>query len=172
MIWQDAIYRDKTAYDFIALTPIAWGWMFGAGILALKYFSAIQRVISFLPLAIIPLAVLMPTGTGPFFGSAGNRLGLIYFALYVAIVLWCAFGTSVRRLNFDLSFGIYIWHMPVINLLLVFAVPSLPITLLVTFSIAALSWFLVERPALRLKRHSLRALVETEVVGARQSATR
>jgi len=171
-IWQNAVYRDKTAYDFIALTPLAWGWMFGAGILAVKHFSTVRRSMKFLPLAILPLAALVFVGAGPFFGSAGNRLGLVYFALYVAVVLWCAFGTPFLRFNFDLSFGAYVWHMPVINLLLVLAVPSLPLALFLTFSIAALSWLLVERPALRLKRRSLKPVTKAEPVVVRQRATR
>ena len=167
-IWQDAIYRGKTVYDFIALTPIAWGWMFGAGMLAVKHFSLIRRSIRFLPLAILPLATLMLVGTGPFLGSAGNRLGLVYFALYMAVVLWCAFGTPFLPLKFDLSFGTYVWHMPVINLLLVLAVPSLSLVLFLTFSIATLSWLLIERPALRLKRHSLKPIAKAETVLVRQ----
>lgn len=172
MIWQDAVYRDKTAYDFIALTPIAWGWMFGAGILTVKHFSTIQRGIRFLPLAILPLVVLILVGTGPVFGSTGNRLGVVYFAFYVTVVFWVAFGTPFLRLNFDLSFGTYVWHMPVINLLLVLALPSLPLALFLTFSMAALSWFLVERPALSLKRHSLRPMTKTETIVAQQPVTR
>ena len=64
----------------------------------------------------------------------------------------------------DLSFGTYVWHMPVVNLL-IFAgakswdVPGTAMVLLVivtTLSVAAASWWMVERPALKRKKYSLR----------------
>ena len=54
----------------------------------------------------------------------------------------------------DFSYGLYLYHMPIANALLVAKVPpglSVPIYLLFSFVIAALSWFLVEKPALSLK---------------------
>lgn len=152
------VYRNKTAYDLIALTPVAWGWMFFSGILALKYFAQIQRWLKFLPLLAIPGGAMAALGDGPMFGSVGNRLGLLYFACYVGLVLWFAFSTRCVRLSFDLSYGCYVWHMPIINLLLVLAIPSLALAIGSTVAMAVLSWFLVERPALRLKRQSLKSL--------------
>ncbi|MDQ0042688.1 acyltransferase family protein [Variovorax boronicumulans] len=169
---QTAIYREKSFYDLIALTPIAWGWMFGAGILAVKHFSAIQRHMRLLPLAVVPLVGLMFVGSGALFGSSGNRLGLVYFLLYAALVLWCAFGTPFRGLRIDLSYGAYVWHMPVINLLLVLSMPSLPVALLLTLMMACLSWFLIERPSLRLKRSSLKPLSGDEITVPQPSVER
>lgn len=164
-IWTSPFYRDKTIYDLIALTPIAWGWMFGFGILAEKHFDWIQRKLRYLPLAAVPLIAMMAVGEGVLFGSTGNRLGLFYFVCYVALITWFAFGTPVVRLKADLSYGAYIWHMPIINLLLVLAMPSaIPLTLFLTFAAASASWFLVERPALRLKKRSL--LTEHEPLAA------
>jgi peptidoglycan/LPS O-acetylase OafA/YrhL len=161
MVWTDKVYREKTFYDVIALTPVAWGWMFGFGILAVKHFDFIRRWRKYLPLAIIPLAVMMSVGGGgPFFGKSANRLGLFYFASYVALMLWLAFDTPFIRLKFDLSYGIYVWHMPMINLLLVLCLPSVPLAFALTFGIAAISCFLVERPALKLKRYSLKPVQE------------
>lgn len=155
MIWNEAIYRDKTFYDFIALTPIAWGWMFAFGILAVKHFDLVQRWIKYFPVFLVPLAAMMFFGDGPVFASAGNRLGIFYFSCYTGLVLWLAFATPFVRLKFDLSYGSYVWHMPVINMLLVLSIPSVPLAIVMTFMIASLSWFLIEKPALKLKRQSL-----------------
>jgi len=74
-------------------------------------------------------------------------------------VLWFAFATPPVRLKFDLSYGIYVWHMPVINLLLVLGVPrAAPLAFALTLAISALSWVLVEKPALKLKRQSLKPI--------------
>lgn len=71
----------------------------------------------------------------------------------------------------DLSFGTYIWHMPVINLLIWAGAADGPLedTALIgvviasTAGCALLSWHLVERPALRLKRYSSRVERVAEV---------
>ena len=165
--WQ--FYRDKTLYDAIALTPIAWGWMFGFGILAVKHFALLRPLLRYLPIAVIPMGLMILFGEGVIFGAAGNRLGVAYFATYVAMVLWVAFATPYLRLSFDLSYGVYVWHMPIINLLIVLAIPTLPAfagAVLLTFAIAAFSWFLVEKPALKLKRRSLKPIESAGVAEA------
>lgn len=85
------------------------------------------------------------------------------------LVYWLAYhgGGALRRVTDrlgDLSFGVYIWHMPVINLLLWagfdgLALPGTAAVLVVvalTACCALLSWHLVEKPALRLKSYSSR----------------
>ncbi|MBS1717055.1 MAG: acyltransferase [Armatimonadetes bacterium] len=67
----------------------------------------------------------------------------------------------------DLSYGIYIWHSPIIFAMVV--MPSIgremvliPCALAATALAAALSWFLVEKPALRLKKSAQRRKLEPE----------
>ena len=151
------VVRDKTIFDVLALTPIVWGWMFGVGMLAVKHFAWLQRNMRMLPLAIIPLSFLIWLGIDahPIVGSLGNHVGIIYFFAYICLVIWLAFGTPFVHLGADLSYGTYVWHMPVINLLLILATPNLPLALVLTLGIACLSWFVVEKPALAKKRKSL-----------------
>jgi peptidoglycan/LPS O-acetylase OafA/YrhL len=152
------VYREKTANDVLALTPLVWGWMFGFGILAAKYYEYISRWRAWIPVAAVPLILMMHYGGGPLFASTGNRLGLFYFAAYAALIFWCAFAIPGPKLTFDLSYGVYIWHMPIINALLLYSVPSASVAFLLTIAAATLSWFLVEKPSLRLKRRSLKPL--------------
>jgi len=156
LVWTAAIYKSKTVYDFLELTPIVWGWMFAAGILAVKHFDHIQRWIKYFPWLVVPMTVMILLGDGILFSSSGNRLGLVYFGCYLGLVLWFAFVTPFVRLTFDLSYGVYVWHMPVINLLLVLAIPNASWAIAMTFVIATLSWSLVEKPALKLKHRSLK----------------
>lgn len=155
-IWNEKVYQDKSLYDIVALTPVAWGWMFGFGILAAKHFPLVRRGLRHFPWAAVPMLAMIQFGSGSLFGSEGNRLGVVYFSCYVAIVLWLSFATPYVRLTFDLSYGSYIWHLPVINLLLVLGIHSAGLSILLTFAMAALSWLCVEKPALRLKRSSLK----------------
>ena len=45
--------------------------------------------------------------------------------------------------------------MPIINLLLVLALPQFAVAVVLTIAVAGASWFLIEKPALRLKRKSM-----------------
>lgn len=156
----------QTLYDAVALTPVAWGWMFGFGMLAVRNFERLARLIRFLPLAILPMLLMIWVGDGPLFGTEGNRLGLVYFACYTAVITWLAFGTPFLRLQPDFSYGAYVWHMPIINLLLVLALPyALPTAFAATAITAALSWYLVERPALSLKRRSIHPVSDLQGEG-------
>ena len=152
------IDRDKTIYDFIGLTPIVWGWMFAMGILAVKHFENIRCWLRYAPLLIAPMIVMALFSEGLFFGSSGNRLGLAYFFCYAGLILWLAFSTPYVPLKADVSYGAYVWHMPVINLLLVLGIQNAWMAILLTFLIATISWIFVEKPALRLKRQSLKAV--------------
>lgn len=56
--------------------------------------------------------------------------------------------------GFDLSYGIYVFHMPIANALLVSGVSkalSVPAYLFGVYALACLSWLYVEKPALALK---------------------
>jgi peptidoglycan/LPS O-acetylase OafA/YrhL len=72
-------------------------------------------------------------------------------------VLWIAFALPKVSLTFDLSYGLYVWHMPVINLFIVLGIQSISAAIGLSFVLAILSWFLVEKPMLKLKKYSLRA---------------
>ncbi|MEJ6002164.1 acyltransferase family protein [Paucibacter soli] len=60
----------------------------------------------------------------------------------------------------DISYGVYIYHMPVINLLVFHDKVGTPWTVVaactITVALALASWRLIERPALRLKKLALR----------------
>ncbi|MDI9569691.1 MAG: acyltransferase [Pseudomonadota bacterium] len=158
LVFTTQIYREKTLYDIIGLTPLVWGWMFATGILAVKHFARLQRWLPYMPWLIIPILLMIffrDALNGLLFGCSGNKLGLIYFTCYIGMVLWFAFVVPSVRLRFDLSYGAYIWHMPVINILLVLNEPRTLLSLVLTYLFATISWFLVERPALKLKRQSL-----------------
>jgi peptidoglycan/LPS O-acetylase OafA/YrhL len=158
LLLSNDVYRQKSIFDLLALTPLVWGWMFGFGILTAKYYKDIECFIKFLPILFVPLVIMILFGEGLLFKPDGNRLGLFYFICYVGLILWFAFGISFVKLPFDLSYGAYIWHAPIINLLLIMKLPSLPIAILMTLIIAAFSWYFIEKPVLKLKLKSMRPI--------------
>ncbi len=146
----------KPLFEYLYITPILWGWMFGLGILSFKHWASIAPLIRYMPLLLIPmLAMLASGGDGLLFNGHGQRMGMFYFLCYSGMILWLAFGLRPVLLPFDISYGTYIWHMPVINLLLVLKLSSVVLAFALTIAIASAWWFLIERPFLRLKRRTL-----------------
>ncbi|NTU52619.1 MAG: acyltransferase [Chlorobiaceae bacterium] len=151
------VYRDRTVYDILALTPVVWGWMFGFGILAVRYFHVYRTSLKYFYIAFPFMLFMMKYSHKNFLlNTQGNTLGLLYFLCYITLILWISFGLRYVKLPFDFSYGVYIWHMPVINFLLVISIKNLLLATVMTFCISIFSWFFIEKPALRLKKHSLK----------------
>jgi peptidoglycan/LPS O-acetylase OafA/YrhL len=93
----------------------------------------------------------------------GNKVNPIGYALMVVIVIKLAYinpSLSDRILGRnDISYGVYIYHSPIINYILHIYGPGevqFISVILGTLLLALLSWFLIERPTLRLKSNALR----------------
>lgn len=81
---------------------------------------------------------------------------LPYFATLCYATLWLAFVPRLPVLRHDLSYGLYLYGWPSAQLVQLYA-PGGPLhnmawATLLALLLAAASWFLVERPALRLKK--------------------
>lgn len=151
------IALGKSTYDFMNLTPIVWGWMFILGIYAYKYLRQVNRYSKYFYLASLPMFALAAVNDdGVLFASYGNRLGIIYMVLYCLLIIFLAFETRPVKINFDISYGVYIWHMVVLN----FAITlNLDLNFIssatLTIAIALTSWYFIEKPSLRLKTTSI-----------------
>lgn len=149
----------------VSFPPWLYMFMLGAW---LSTAPAWQARLVRMPLAAL-LAGYLVVGLG---GAAlgwrvtGNELNPVSYVVLAALIFRLAFtrpGTSQRLLGHnDVSYGIYIYHMPFINLLVYLGWSGQPAYVALacgaTAVLAVLSWMLVERPALRLKRQALRKL--------------
>jgi hypothetical protein len=94
-----------------------------------------------------------------------DRFNLAMGFVFAYVALWAGFAIPLRWER-DLSYGTYIYAFPITRALAALGATSvghLPFTVLAlaaTLSAAAVSWVVVERPALGLKR-----LVPTSAVG-------
>lgn len=96
-------------------------------------------------------------------GATGNLLNVVSILLLSGLAIAVAFSDkslASRTIgNTDISYGVYIYHMPVVNFLLAHAIAGtigVVLALAVTVAIASASWHLVEKPALRFKHYTLK----------------
>lgn len=95
--------------------------------------------------------------------NASNGINPVSFVLLALIILKIAkvrlpipAGVLGYFERTDFSYGLYLYHMPLLNLLLVLALflplANIGVLVAITFMAAAASWYLIERPALSHKR--------------------
>lgn len=151
----------------IGLSPLPWVGMFCCGIMAQRHLDRIHALVAgrlpWFALAFCALALLswyLPAY--PLLRGTSNSMGIINYAALSLMILSAAYtrpdlAEKVLQRN-DISYGVYIFHMPVINVFLQNRIMGWPgfacaITLAVGF--AGLSWILVEKPALGLRHWAL-----------------
>lgn len=147
----------KTTFDVLRYFLV----FFGTGVAAFVF----ARWIPVTGLLLVPFAALSWAAIGTRFAEPALALSLGYGAIWLASF---TFGPMRAYSNEnDYSYGVYIYSLPVTQVLLQ-AIPGLnlfsliTLTLAITLVLAFLSWELVERPALALKRRSAAKLVDAE----------
>jgi peptidoglycan/LPS O-acetylase OafA/YrhL len=126
---------------------------FLAGSVLLRYGNRIPLTGPVAGLAMVMLAVTIATHTVNIFGA----LPVAYLCLWTATVL----SGRLRKVGSrnDLSYGVYIYGFPVQQLLFLAGANSLGplvftgLACVAVLPFAALSWLLVERPAMRMKTY-------------------
>jgi len=156
--FENYYFFGKNLFRYLEFTPLVWGWMFCLGIICYKNIELINKYIKYFYLAIIPMIALINLSIpeSVFFTPFTNRLGLFYFLPLILLILYLSFATPVIKLNFDLSYGVYIWHLVVINFLLELNINSIFIACLLVILISLFSWYLIEKPFLNKKQISIR----------------
>jgi peptidoglycan/LPS O-acetylase OafA/YrhL len=153
-------------YSLLGATLAPYLWMFLVGVSIQRNWSTVRGWLvgrthwwglGYLLLCVA--AKFLRVGTG------GNYMSPLFLLPLAGLIVSLAM--SVRRLSdrilrhHDVSYGLYLYHMLVINLLVGLAAPSgwasLTVAIIVSLGLAVLSWALIEKPYLAGKRGSLRA---------------
>jgi peptidoglycan/LPS O-acetylase OafA/YrhL len=151
-------------YKLVGVSFAPWLYMFLIGVFVQRNFELILPMLQRRSVALIAgyfvLALIGERVLGWGFGNNLNPLQFMALSAVTFAVAFSAVTTSDRVLRRnDLSYGVYVYHAPVINLLLATRVAGgLGAVLLVigaSLALAYASWRLVEKPALGLKRHPL-----------------
>tara|TARA_B100000963_G_scaffold87142_1_gene74731 strand:- start:2428 stop:3468 length:1041 start_codon:yes stop_codon:yes gene_type:complete len=154
--------RENIIEKLISVSFIPWLYMFILGALTYK-FQRIVYYISKTPFVLL-LAVyifILYFTNGKL--EAGNTINFIAYLSLISIVIKLAIykpnlSDDLIKRN-DISYGIYIYHMPVVNFVIYYGYKggnALALTLVCTFLIALFSWFLIEKPSLKIKKNQLR----------------
>jgi peptidoglycan/LPS O-acetylase OafA/YrhL len=161
------------AYPALYASLFANGHLFLLGVLAYLWRGWLipvvrGRLLWFLLLYLAIRSLLTVAGM-PASAVHATTMAIVVYPFLALVVFAAAFsidGLARRVLNGnDLSYGIYIYHMPVIYALMhvgLTGYSGFSVAWIIVGALAAMSWFLVESPMLRLKHYSTGALPATE----------
>jgi len=163
------------AYYLLQVTLAPYLWMFLAGVSIQRNWSTVRGWLvgrahwwglGYLLLCVVAGWLHVRTG--------GNNMSPLYLLPLAGLVVSLAMSApqlSDRILrHHDVSYGLYLYHMLVINLLVGLAAPSgwasFAAAIIVSLGLAVLSWTLIEKPYLRGKRRPLRTVSDGSSVPA------
>jgi peptidoglycan/LPS O-acetylase OafA/YrhL len=158
-------YGAQVWWKLFRVSFIPWIYMFLTGMLFQRNFARLSNSVSKAPAILVVGGYIgVAYALVQYFGfETGNYISPLLFFLIIFVIFRLAY-LAPRRVNNilkgnDVSYGIYIWHMPFINQMLYFGkgttVTDAAIVVALSISIAVLSWCLIEKPALKLKTFTL-----------------
>lgn len=163
-----AEFAASVYWKLARVSFLPWIYMFLVGVLAQRNFAQLAQLLrSWL------LPILLPTYLGYAlllhrhgFGMDNSVSPLVFFPL-AAVVFVGAFSAPAlaRKLlrGQDISYGIYIYHVVVMNMFLFYhrqdRLIYTVLVLAITAAVALASWFLVERPCLRKKHRATHPVI-------------
>ncbi len=170
----DNIYKDYILFKIFEVTFIPWIWMFLVGVFFQKNFDIIYKFLSGKLIYILPSYIIIAYYTRHYLGwHIGNDINPILYILLTILIFsmaysYSTFSQKILKRN-DISYGIYIYHMPIVNIFIYYGytqeILSVVTIIFLTISIALASWFLIEKPAIRLKKHTLIESKEKKLFG-------
>jgi len=163
-------YNHTTAWKLFRISFMPWFYMFLVGILFQQNFDRIASIvlkIPFIPIFLTYILLALWLNRNGF--ETGNSISPILFVLIIFVIFRAAYciPNTINQLmrGNDISYGIYIWHMPVVNQMLYLQYNTefthAYIALFLSTLLALSSWFIIEKPALKLKSFTLNQRLST-----------
>jgi peptidoglycan/LPS O-acetylase OafA/YrhL len=157
--------RSSIAEKLIVVSFLPWFYMFMVGAYISTNRDLQTKILSVNPLVYLVLYVASYYFALEYNLGVGNNINFISFILLCLLIFRLAYtnpslSDQVLGGN-DISYGIYIYHMPIVNLWLFCKIQGTTISfvsaIVATICMAFISWYLIEKPALRLKKIALRS---------------
>ena len=162
----------------IGATFAPWFYMFLAGIWMQRHFEwahafVRDRTFVFFAGYLVTLLVMLDPELIVLYlpddqqlGMPGNMIDPLSFLMLCFFILAAAYNrpTLAGRIlkRNDISYGVYIYHMPIVNFLIAYGIVGTFATqflaIAATIVLAIGSWLFIERPCMKLKRNSLNPL--------------
>lgn len=167
-IWRSSNYdarHTEIAYKLFNVSFVPWVYMFLLGIIVQKNFEVFYNFLKNKAVIVFPLYLFAGYLTLLFGLKLGSNLNPLLFLILVALILSSAYtlpSLSNKLLHGnDISYGIYIYHIPIVNVLMYndlgHHIGYLGLVILAAVAFALTSWIFVERPVLRLKSSSIKS---------------
>ncbi len=159
-------YQENIIFKIIRISFFPWFYMFLLGMFFQTNFDTLYRYLKnravYLLAAYVVVSFICIKAGISYFNNM-NPLIFLFLAVTVFSMAYSFPSLSRKLLNGnDISYGIYIYHMPVVNFLLYHnlygGIQHAAMLFAATFTFATISWLLIERPSLRLKKHPLNPL--------------
>lgn len=160
-------YAETVHWKLLRVSFLPWLCMFLAGVLAQQNFDRLQAILTsrflIVGLAVyIPLAYFLQLSGVRFDNGMNPLIGVPVFALVMAAAYVKPHVADSLLHKNDISYGVYIYHMVVVNMFLYYGYQGQLVMPLAACAISILlayaSWMLVEKPSLRRKEKSLHSL--------------
>ena len=158
-IFYDFMHNDfskSLPFKLFHVSFAPWFFMFLTGVMFQKNFNYFYRILSGKCIYIFILYILVSFLAKPLNADYGNSLNPIVFFLLSCLIFSAAYSPLMlgEKLigNADISYGTYLYHMPIINFFIYmgfpksYSVAAIIFALTIVTSIA--SWFLIEKPSL------------------------
>lgn len=158
-------YRSELVWKLFRVSFAPWFYMFLVGVLVQRNFAFISSLntrVPFLPLLIAyTAAAYYASSRGIEFGNYVSPL--IYFPLIFLVLNGAYYMPACSKkllCGQDISYGIYIWHMPLVNQFLYYDLRYYEwqalLCIALTFVLAVCSWIFVEKPMIHLKKYTIK----------------
>jgi peptidoglycan/LPS O-acetylase OafA/YrhL len=157
--------KDSIAEKLIIVSFVPWFCMFMLGAYISTNKNLQEKILTVNPLVYLLLYLATYFFASEYNLGTGNNINFISYVLLCLLIFRLAYtnpslSNQVLSGN-DISYGIYIYHMPVVNLWLFLKIGGTTISfftaILCTICMAFISWYLIEKPALKFKKIALRS---------------
>jgi peptidoglycan/LPS O-acetylase OafA/YrhL len=159
-------YSGYIFYKLFHVSFAPWLYMFLVGVFFQHNFAKIYSLTKKFRVIIGVLSILYITIIAIFDISMGNSINPVAFSILAILLFFIAYSSPkisdyVLRRN-DISYGVYIYHIPIINIFIYYgyvgSTGNLISMIILTIMMATFSWVIVERPSLLLKKKTIHSL--------------
>jgi len=161
-----AEYHSEVGYKLFRISFLPWFYMFLSGVFVQKNFEFFYKLLAGRFILIFILYCIAGYFAKTYHIGLGNNINPLIYVLLVSLAFSFAYsftGLSKKILKGnDISYGTYIYHMPVVNFMIYhgftgdtkYALYAFVITII----LALASWMIIEKRSLALKKHPLNPL--------------